>query len=107
MRKINWRATDRAIRILYALFAFATALAMRLASGPMAMAQDEPAAYKEQSALYDRLDKIETRLDDQDSRSEQMEGEINHMEGIGEGGMTALGVLQLIGLIKKYKGDDN
>lgn len=104
VRKIIMTTAEKVIRILYATVAFGCALAMHMCASQAAYAQvDVTHPYTEETRLYDRLDKIDARLDSEDTREARLQDDLSHIEGIGEGGMAALGILQLIGLLKKFR----
>lgn len=97
---------ERLIRILYVTVAFSSALAMHL-SGSAAFAQtsgnDVLRPYNEETRLYNRLDKQDDRMAGMDEKISDLSGRVDLMQGIGEGGMTVLGILQAIGLLSKLK----
>ena len=93
---------ERAVRILYAAIALLSALAIHL-SGPPAYAQDALRPFNEESRLYDRLDRQDERMAKIEISLTEIESENSYIKGIGEGGMAALGVLQIVGLLAKRK----
>jgi hypothetical protein len=101
---------EKAIRSLYIMVAFASAMALHIGVGDGVLAAQvtQPRLFDMQTYLADRMDHVESVQAQQDVRIRDLSDKVTTMEGIGEGAFGVLGVLQILGLIAKLnnKGDE-